>query len=175
MNCNGDTGICEKQEITQVDGPFVTEPFCLLWSQAESSTSIDTIAFAPATAWPPVVLIPKLVTAVPFCGVKGFFAPCTFCDFHRGWPLTNDLIGSTVYKRNIQFSGVALSWADKGKLAFGTTKSTKDLKIWDGFLNVDLPEVSDFNFWVSFRLSLVPLPGTCLSSLCCLLLHPSLC
>jgi hypothetical protein len=163
VNCNGDTGFCEKKEITEVDGPFTAEPFCLLWSEVENGPFIDTIAFAPLTAWPPVVLIPKLITALPYCGIKGAPVPCTFCDFYDGWPLAEFPIGPTVYKLNFQFSGIALSWADKGKLAFGTTESTKDLKIWDGFLNVDLPEVSDFNFWVSFRLSVVPLPSKCVS------------
>lgn len=160
VNCNGDIGVCEKRAIADVgEAPFTAEPFCLLWSEAGDGNFIDTLAFAPLTAWPPVVLIPELVKVLPNCGLLGDPRPCTGCDFHDGWPLAEFAIGPTTYKLNFQFSGIALSWANRAKLAFGTTESTSDLKIWDGFRNVDLPAVPDINFWVSFRLSIVPLPS----------------
>lgn len=54
----------------------------------------------------------------------------------------------------LQFAGIGFSWADKAKLAFGGNDATADLEIWDGFRNINLPEIPDINFWLSLRFSI---------------------
>jgi hypothetical protein len=130
VDCNTDTNQCEK-----VDVGFTVEPFCLLWSKTDSGNTIDTLAFVPASPWPPIQPLPFLPSILPVCqmGVIG----CQVCDFYAGFEINRFEINNKGYVATIQFGGIAFSWAEEAKLAFGTNLATAEsIRIWDGFLNV---------------------------------------
>jgi hypothetical protein len=85
---------------------------------------------------------------------------CLFCEFKLGFPIRDFTIGKAVFKFTTQWDGVALSWANQAKLAYGTNAATSGdnaPQIWDGFRNQPLPEVNDINFWIRFRFNLIEL------------------
>jgi hypothetical protein len=150
VNCNAVKKRCEKAELANVPGGFSLEPFCLMWSKTDSGTTIDTLGFVPSSPWPPIKPIP-LVSVLPLCPIplnpfkaippeddslEGTTVDCKFCDFYFGFDLADFAIGPVKFKVTIQFSGVAFSWADEAKLAFGVNAGTADrIPFWDGFRN----------------------------------------
>jgi hypothetical protein len=148
------------------------EPFCLLWSKTGTNT-IDTLAFVPLTFWPPIKPVP-FVSLLPLCpiplnpfeGEDQGSNPinCKFCEFILGFPIADFSIGPYPMKLTIQTGGVAMSWGDKAKLAFGTNAAVSgnneasSPKIWDGFRSFELGQVPDINFWTAFKFNIVPLP-----------------
>jgi hypothetical protein len=159
VNCNDDTGRCESMPAGIDAGGFSVEPFCVLWSESDESvaTAIDTFAFVPATKWPPVVPLAVVGSLLPLCAPPGKKLPsgneCKLCDFYRGFEIKQFLVGPVLFQSTIQFGGVAFSWADKSKLAFGTNLATAGkITIWDGFLNVvSLAVLLVYSCWFSAR------------------------
>jgi hypothetical protein len=146
-----------KEELTVLtDSDFTIEPFCLLWSKSTSNEGfIDTLGFAPRTPSPPVAVLPgvQLLTKCPLPFMAP--APCTNCEFAAGWPLEQFNIGPITCQALFQFRGIALSWADNAKLAFGTNEASSSIQIWDGFRNQPLLVITDIHFWVSFRFTAI--------------------
>ena len=103
MNCNESNDQCEAQPEAQVAGGFKSvEPFCLSWSKtAPNSNNIDTIGFAPLNPWPPVELIPNLVSIAPLCPIPlnalnlgtGKAFNCKFCEYKLGFAVADFSIG----------------------------------------------------------------------------------
>jgi hypothetical protein len=142
VNCN--SGVCDDiAEAAPGTSGFSIEPFCLLWSESTRvANTIDTLAFVPATRWPPVKPLVVLGSILPFCARPGNRLSsgdeCNSCEFYRGFEIGKPFgVGPFLFQLTIQFGGVAFSWADRPKLAFGTNGETKgQISIWDGFLNV---------------------------------------
>ncbi|CAB9504369.1 Inherit from bactNOG: repeat protein [Seminavis robusta] len=152
VNCNEDTLRCEEKRLAEVaGGTFAVEPFCLAFTRtAPDSLTPDSLAFAPRSPWPPMDLD---------FGASGLISDEN-CRFHSGWPTVEIPVFKILTKLTIQFDGIALSWADNAKLAFGTNADTSGERspvIWDGFRNQPLPEVPDISFWLRLRFSLVEL------------------
>ena len=124
-------------------GILTAEPFCVAWSKPDSgSGAIDTFAFAPLFAWPPIAIL-GVVYLLPFCpglyGLTGALtANCQFCDFISGFPILDFNIGPVPFKLTIQFDGIAVSWAETGKLAYGTNSATAG----GGITGIEAPQVS---------------------------------
>jgi len=164
---NDAKGICESQPLASITGDYAIEPFCLLWSTSEDGgTLIDTIGFATLSGWPPIKPLP-ILSLLPKCAVPLNTlnlptgpASCTNCEYILGFPITRFNIGPVPFWLTVQFDGIAFSWANKAKLAYGTNRNTGNEnapEIWDGFRNQPLPEVPDINFWVSFSFNIIPL------------------
>ena len=160
---------CESRQLTQVENDYAIEPFCLMWSEAEGKNLIDTIGFATLGGWPPIKPLP-ILSLLPKCDIpknklnlpSGGEAKCTSCEYILGFPITQFSIGPFPFWLTIQFNGIAFSWADNAKLAYGTNTGTggmDTIEIWDGFRNQPLPEISDINFWVSFSFNIIPVPN----------------
>jgi hypothetical protein len=151
VDCN-DNQVCEQTALTDLQESDLTlEPFCLLWSKSDSNDGfIDTLGFAPRGPWPPVAF--HNIKSLPSCPKS---KPCTKCEYASGWPVTQFNIGPITFQALFRFRGIALSWADNAKLAFGTNAGTSNIEIWDGFRNQPLPVVPDINFWVSFRFTIM--------------------
>ena len=139
-------GTCQYRDTGDDDTPISIEPFCILWSK-DGNGFIDTFAFAPLVAWPPIV-VTALSSIVPYCTPIG--TACTWCEAYSGFPLPEFNIAGVPMKPTMQFRGVGISGA--GKLAFGENSATEDLEVWDGFRSVGLPAIPDMNFWLSLRL-----------------------
>lgn len=142
VNCNANTGLCDSVVAGADVNGFSIEPFCLLWSESDKvATAIDTFAFVPATRWPPIVPLVVTGSILPKCALPlNELTPgvqCVQCEYYRGFELGRFAVGPFMLQLTIQFGGVAFSWGDKAKLAFGTNDNTEEqLSIWDGFLNV---------------------------------------
>jgi hypothetical protein len=140
VNCNSTTNVCEKIE-PDTSG-FSVEPFCLLWSESTKvANTIDTLAFVPATRWPPIKPLVFTGSILPFCAApKNTLSSgneCKFCEFYKGFEGKRFSVGPFIFQQTIQFGGVAISWADRSKLAFGTNGETVgQISVWDGFLDV---------------------------------------
>lgn len=168
VTCN-DNLKCDSQELPEEAGGVLSvEPFCLAWSKTSpTSSSIDTIAFAPQFPWPPLEPLPGVVSLAPLCPIPlnqlsledgSIVGNCKYCQFKLGLEIGTQNVGKYRFQRTVQFDGVALSWADQGKLAYGTNSDTSDPNapvIWDGFREQPLPEVEGINFWVRFRFNLI--------------------
>ena len=133
---------------------------------------MDTIGFTPRSPWPPIDLLPqpsflakglpaKLALwsrnrVLPSCQSPSY-PGCFYCEFVNGFEMGPPIeIGKIGYQATMKFGGFALSWADQGKLAYGTNSATGSgdaPQIWDGFRNQDLPVIEGMNFWLSFELN----------------------
>jgi hypothetical protein len=178
VNCAdgpNDQQFCEWSDLAPDVSTY--EPFCALWSTTEDDEGrkrIDTFAFVPKDLWPPIKPFPG-ISLLPLCPIplNPFAVPagaaplagCKACEFILGFPITEFVIGGIPFQLTIQWGGVALSWADNAKLAFGTnvaiggSPDVSTPQIWDGFREFDLPEVPDINFWTQFTINIVPLPA----------------
>lgn len=154
VNCGGeDAGtskVCNNQALASSVNASSFEPFCFLFSIADNGQFVDTMSFVPLTSWPPIQLVPGTPSILPFCvGQAGL--GCKLCEFHSGFPVAQFPIGPLRFMVTFQWGGVAYSWADKAKLAFGTnaaltgTGDSSTPEIWDGFRSFPLPEVCILN------------------------------